>query len=66
MATLSVVKFDSPGGANQALEILKRLQQQQLIEVLDAAVVTWPEDRQGPQTKQALNTTGAGALGAAF
>ncbi|MGH9722850.1 MAG: DUF1269 domain-containing protein [Bryobacteraceae bacterium] len=66
MATLSVLKFNSPDGADQALKILQRQQQQQLIQVLDSAVVTWPQDRKGPKTKQALDTTEAGALGGAF
>jgi uncharacterized membrane protein len=66
MATLSVLKFNSPDGANQALTTLQRLQQQQLIQVLDAAIVSWPPDKKSPKTKQALNTAGAGALGGAF
>jgi uncharacterized membrane protein len=37
-----------------------------LIQIMDAAVVTWPTDSKGPKTKQAVNTTAAGALGGAF
>ena len=66
MATLSVLKFNSPDSADQALATLQRLQQQQLIQVVDAAVVTWPKDRKGPKTKQAVSTAGVGALGGAF
>lgn len=66
MATLSVLKFNQTDGANQALDILQRLQQQQLIQVMDWAVVSWPRDSKAPRTKQALNTTGAGALGGSF
>lgn len=66
MATLSVLKFNNPDGANQALGILQRLQKQELIQVLDSAVVSWPRDSKGPKTKQALNTTGAGALSGGF
>jgi len=66
MTTLSVLKFSSPDGAEQALQILRRLQQQQLIRVVDAAVVTWPQGSKGPKTKQAVNTTGVGTLNGAF
>lgn len=66
MATLSVLKFDTPGGAQQALNKLQDLQKQQLISVLDAAIVTWPEGRKKPQTKQLHNLAGIGALGGAF
>ncbi len=66
MATLSVFKFSTPDGAETALNTLRRLQQQQLIQILDAAVVEWPQDRKGPRTRQAVDTAGAGALGGAF
>ena len=60
MATLSVTKFPTPEGADQALATLKSLQQQQLIQVLDAATVSWPAGRKSPKTKQMSMTTGAG------
>src|SRR5690606_24695336 len=66
MSTLSVLKFNSPDGADQALNVLKQLQQQQLIQVLDSAVVTWPRDSKGPKEKQAISTVRSGALGGAF
>jgi uncharacterized membrane protein len=66
MATLSVLKFNDPDGANHALETLVRLQRQQLIQILDAAVVTWPRDRKAPKTVQAINTLAAGTLGGSF
>jgi uncharacterized membrane protein len=66
LATLSVLKFTKPEGAEHALNILRRLQQQQLIQIIDAAVVEWPQDRKGPRTRQAIETTGVGALGGAF
>ena len=66
MPTLSVIKFDNPGGADQALSILQKLQKQQVIEVLDAAVVSWPTDRKAPKTKQAFSTAGYGALAGSF
>lgn len=66
MATLSVLKFNDPSGADHALSTLGRLQQQDLIEVLDAAVVSWPQNRKGPKTRQAIDLVGAAAFGGAF
>ncbi len=66
MATLSVMKFNKPEAAEQALNTLRRLQQQHLIQIVDAAVVEWPLDRTAPRTRQAIDTASAGALGGAF
>ncbi|HWQ53701.1 MAG TPA: DUF1269 domain-containing protein [Bryobacteraceae bacterium] len=66
MATLSVVKFNKAEGAEEALNKLRGLQQQQLIQIIDAAVVTWPVGRKGPKTRQAVDTAGMGALGGGF
>lgn len=66
MATLSAIKFNSVDGADKALTLLESLQKQQLIQVLDAAVVSWPEGKKKPKTRQLVSMTGAGALGGAF
>lgn len=66
MAAITVWKFDGPDKAGEALRILGDLQKQGLVAVLDAATISWPEGRQSPAVKQAINTTGAGALGGAF
>lgn len=66
MATLSVWKFDTPEGAQKAEEALIALSKQNLIEVQDAAVVYWEPGKNKPKTKQAINLTGAGALGGTF
>jgi uncharacterized membrane protein len=66
MSTLTVWKFNTADGADKALNKLEGLQKQQIIQVLDAAIVSWPEGRQRPKTYQAMNTVGAGALGGAF
>ena len=66
MATLTVWKFDSAGGADQAVTTLKDLANQELIKVHDAAVVSWPEGAKKPKTRQLSNLAGAGALGGAF
>jgi uncharacterized membrane protein len=66
MASLSVWKFDTPDGAQQALNKLMELSKQQLIVVRDAAIVTWPVGKKKPDTRQAFSTTGAGAMSGAF
>src|SRR5262245_52043310 len=66
MTTLSVLEFNSVDGADKALQILQRLQQQQLIKLVDAAVVTWPQGSKGPKTRQMVSTARAGAIGGAF
>src|SRR5215218_7501410 len=66
MATFTVWKFDSAAGADQALATLERLQKEELIKVLDAAVVNWPEGAKKPKTRQLQTVTGAGAMGGAF
>jgi uncharacterized membrane protein len=66
MTTLTVWKFDTDFGARNALDVLERLQKEELIEVVDAAIVTWPGDRKKPKTEQLHSLTGAGALGGSF
>ncbi|PSB06770.1 hypothetical protein C7B61_13895 [filamentous cyanobacterium CCP1] len=66
MSTLTVWKFDNADGAEAALKKLQSLQKQELVQVLDAAIVTWPQGRKKPKTYQAMNTVGIGALGGAF
>jgi uncharacterized membrane protein len=66
MATLSVWKFPTADGADRALGILESLQKQQLINVHDAAIVTWPVGKKKPKTRQLHHLAGAGALTGAF
>lgn len=66
MATLTVWKYNSADGAQNALDKLKELQKQLLIEIEDAAIVYWPEGRKKPKTTQAVDLVGAGAFGGAF
>src|SRR5436190_23387466 len=61
MATLSVLKFNGPSGADRVLLALQDMQERQLITLQDAAVVSWPEDRKKPQTRQIYGMAGAGA-----
>ena len=66
MTTLTVWKFRTAGGADDALHTLERLQKEELITVHDGAVVTWAEGAKKPKTRQLASTTGAGAVGGAF
>jgi uncharacterized membrane protein len=66
MASLTVWKFETADGAAEALAKMESLSKQQLITVQDAAVVTWPEGKKKPKTKQAVNLAGAGALQGGF
>lgn len=66
MATLTVWKFGTAGGAAQAERTLQDLAKQELITVHDAAVVTWEEGKKKPKTRQLNSVIGAGALGGSF
>lgn len=66
MDTLTVLKFPAPDGADRMLGTLQELQRQQLIQVHDAAIVTWPADQKKPKTRQLTNMAGLGALNGAF
>ena len=66
MATLSVLKFDTPEGAKQMEQTLLAAQKQQLITIQDAAIVTWPQGKKGPKTEQLHNLAGQGATMGAF
>ena len=66
MATMTVWKFPTAGGADRAEATLKDLQRKQLIQIHDAAIVSYPEGARKPKTRQLSNLAGAGALGGAF
>jgi uncharacterized membrane protein len=66
VATLTVWKFPTTQGADQAEQTLEQLQKEELIQIHDAAVVYWPEGAKKPKTRQLHSLTGAGALGGAF
>lgn len=66
MATLTAWKFNTPDGADDALGTLQKLQSEALIQVEDAAVVSWEEGRRKPKTRDMHSMTKAGGLGGAF
>lgn len=66
MSSLTVWKFKSPYGAANALDELMDAQREQLIQVLDAATVSWEEGRKKPKTREMRDGKRAGALGGGF
>lgn len=66
MTTFTVWQFDTSEGADLAEDTLQSLAKEQLIEVHDAATVSWPEGKKRPKTRQLHSLAGAGALGGAF
>ena len=66
MSSLTAWKFESTDGAREALDALADLQRQQLIQVLDAAMVSWEVGKNKPKTREMRDTKKAGALGGGF
>ena len=66
MATLTVWKFDTPGGAEPPPRPSRGWPARASIVIHDAAVVEWEEGKKKPKTRQLNNLAGAGALGGAF
>ena len=66
MATISALKFETPEGAEQALETVQGLARDHMIELQDAAIVTWKTGKKRPKTKQINDLAGAGAVDGAF
>ena len=66
MSTLTVWKFKSTDGAEFALDVVADLQRQQLIQVLDAAVVSWEVGKKKPKTREMRDPKKVGALGGGF
>ncbi len=66
MATLTVWKLDSADGAGDASKTLKRLQEQQLLQLHDAAAVSWPADAKKPAIIVLDELVAASGFGGAF
>ncbi len=66
MASLTVWKFDTAEGAQDALNKLIEMTKQQLIQLQDAAVVSWPTGKKAPSTQNYGSMTGRAALSGAF
>jgi uncharacterized membrane protein len=65
-SSLVVLKFDTPDGADKGLELAQGLQKQQLLQLLDAAIVTWPEGKKKPKTRHLGDLMAAAACDGAF
>ena len=57
-SSLVVLKFDTPEGADQGLAVAINLQKDHLLDIQDAATVTWPKGKKKPKTSH-----GEGACG---
>ncbi|GAA3031997.1 DUF1269 domain-containing protein [Actinokineospora globicatena] len=66
MATLTIWRFDSAVGADDAAKQLADLAKREVIEIHDAAVVSWPLDRKKPKIRQVKDLRGRAALTGAF
>lgn len=66
MANLTVWKFPTVDGAQNAINKLVELQKQHLIEIVDAAIVSWEPGKKKPKTRQAIHLTSISALDGAF
>lgn len=65
MADLVVLGFDDRESAERVFELGAQLQQEELIDLADAALA-WRDDKGKVRIQQALSTTGAGAAGGAL
>lgn len=66
MSTLTVWKFETAEGAQEALARLIEMSKVNLIRLQDAAVVAWPAGKKKPKTQNYGSLTGQGALSGAF
>ena len=66
MSTITVLKFDTEGGADKALDVMQSVAKQQLLTLYNVAVTIWPTGRGKPKIKQVTNLTGAGILDSDF
>lgn len=65
-ATLTVWKFNTPDGADNAVTTLEELDREAVVTIHDAATVSWRAGDKKPRTRQLSSTTGTDALGGAF
>jgi uncharacterized membrane protein len=61
MTTFTVWKFDTPDGAGHAASLLKRAEDDRLVQVLDHAVVSWPQGEESPTVTHGHDDTARGA-----
>jgi uncharacterized membrane protein len=66
VTTLTVWKFPDPDGADRGEATLELFQQEGLITIHDAAVVSWPVGAKKPKTRQLNDLAGTRALVGSF
>lgn len=66
MTTITGFKFDAAAGASEMVDLFKELSEKQLITLLDAAIITWPEGSRRPNTRHLHELAGEEALDDAF
>ena len=66
MAAVTVLKFSEPDGAEKALSQVRGLQTEHLIKLLDAAIVSWPQGKKSPKTRQLVDLVAIGTMGGMF
>src|SRR4030095_12981020 len=66
MASVTVLRFTTATGADETLDQVKQLQEQNLITLHDAAIVSWPGGQQAPKTRQLYDLVSGHALGGMF
>ena len=54
MATVTVLKSQNPESAADALHLVHTLEKQQLITLIDEALISWPAGKKSPATNQLL------------
>src|SRR5215211_1281638 len=52
VATLSVLKFNDPYGAERVMVALQGMQERELITLEDATIVSWPQGNRKPKTRE--------------
>jgi uncharacterized membrane protein len=66
MNTLTVWRFPAPDAAETALASLQRLATGGQVSIDDAALISWPEGRRTPVTRELGSLTGPGGLWGGF
>jgi uncharacterized membrane protein len=66
MTAFTVWKFDTPEGADHAVTLLKDAEDEQLVKVVDHAVVSWPVGADKPKVDHGRDDTKRGAGWGAF
>lgn len=66
MTTFTVWKFDDPDGAFRAESSLRTAEAEELVEIVDHAIISWPPDVEAPDLHHEHDGRGRGAVWGAF